>query len=113
MLQRKYIIYRVSDHEDEQGRKKNGVFYTDVRLSRLIFDYLALDPKKLILDPCCGVGSFLYSAIEYGCCNVYGADIDVKAVRMCKTLTGLKSTVKKMDTLFEDSKQDYKWQTFH
>ena len=25
MLQRKYIIYRVSDHEDEQGRKKNGV----------------------------------------------------------------------------------------
>ena len=85
-------------------RKKNGVFYTDVRLSRLIFDYLALDPKKLILDPCCGVGSFLYSAIEYGCCNVYGADIDVKAVRMCKTLTGLKSTVKKMDTLFEDNK---------
>ena len=89
---------------DSEYRKKNGIFYTDVRLSGLILDYLAVDSKSLILDPCCGVGSFLYSAVERGCCNVYGADIDIKAVQMCRRLTGLKSTVKKIDTLFEESK---------
>ena len=89
---------------DETYKKNNGIFYTDVKLSRLILDYLNIDKNSSIFDPCCGAGSFLYVALEYGYQNIYGADLDGNAVKLCRILTGLSSTIKKLDTIGNDSK---------
>lgn len=83
---------------DDDYKKKNGIFYTDVQLAIEIVEELKIKPNSIVLDPCCGLGSFLYAAISNGCENVYGADIVDGAVKMCKSLTNLK-TVKKCDTL--------------
>lgn len=99
----KSIIFE--DSLDDEYKKRNGIFYTDVQLSRLIINYLNIDIDKLIFDPCCGTGSFLYAALEQGCRKVYGADLDANAVKVCKNLTGLKTTVKKFDTIGKNSKE--------
>ena len=99
-------LFRSNDFEnslDEDYKKKNGIFYTDVQLAIEIVDYLDIDSKSIIIDPCCGAGSFLYAAMSSGCENVYGADLVDKAVKMCKSLTDL-STIKKCDTLGKKGK---------
>ncbi len=88
---------------DAEYKKNNGIFYTDVQLAIAIVKELGINPSNVVLDPCCGLGSFLYAAISNGCENVYGADIVDKAVKMCKSLTDLK-TVKKCDTLGKKGK---------
>ena len=83
---------------DTKYKKDNGVFYTHPELSSLILQELLIKDDAIILDPCCGSGSFIYSALSNGCLNVYGADIDGKAINFCKKHLGLK-TLKKIDTL--------------
>lgn len=83
---------------DEQHKKNNGIYYTDVRLSNLILNYLNIDSSKIILDPCCGVGSFLYSALSRGCKNVFGVDSDTKSVKLAKELLP-QSIVKRSDSI--------------
>ncbi|MCM1222031.1 MAG: N-6 DNA methylase [Lachnospiraceae bacterium] len=98
--------FRSSDFENslnEDCRKKNGIFYTDVPLAIEIIKELKISPDSVILDPCCGTGSFLYAAITSGCDNVYGADLIDKAVKLCKSLTSL-STLKTYDTLGKKGK---------
>lgn len=98
--------FRSNDFEsslDDDYKKKNGIFYTDVQLAIEIVKELDINSKSIVLDPCCGVGSFLYAAMSNGCENVYGADLVDKAVNMCKSLTNL-STIKKCDTLGKKGK---------
>ncbi len=98
--------FRSNDFErslDDDYKKKNGIFYTDVQLAIEIIKELDINSKSIVLDPCCGVGSFLYAAMSNGCENVYGADLVDKAVKMCKSLTNL-STIKKCDTLGKKGK---------
>lgn len=98
--------FRSNDFEnslDDDYKKKNGIFYTDVQLAIEIVNLLDIDPKSIVIDPCCGAGSFLYAAMSSGCENVYGADLVDKAVKMCKSLTGLQ-TIKKCDTLGKKGK---------
>ena len=93
--------FRSNDFEnsfDDDYKKKNGIFYTDVQLAIKIVKELEINSQSIILDPCCGAGSFLYAALSNGCENVYGADLIDEAVKMCKNLTNL-STVKKCDTI--------------
>lgn len=88
---------------DNEYKKSHGIFYTDLTLSRLILDYLKIDSSKTIFDPCCGTGSFLYVAIEKNYKYIYGADLVLNAVKLCRKLTGLSSNVKKIDTLGKNS----------
>lgn len=88
---------------DDDYKKKNGIFYTDVQLAIEIVKELDINSKSIILDPCCGAGSFLYAAMSNGCENVYGADLVDEAVKMCKSLTNL-PTIKKCDTLGKKGK---------
>ena len=83
---------------NDNYKKKNRIFYTDVQLSMNIISYLNIDTDSIIIDPCCGAGSFLYAAILNNCKHVYGADLIDKAVSVCKDLTGL-SSIEKYDTL--------------
>lgn len=99
--------FRSSDFEnslDDDYKKKNGIFYTDVQLAIGIVKELQICPNSVVLDPCCGAGSFLYAATASGCTNVYGADLVDKAVKMCKSLTSL-STIKKCDTIGKKGKE--------
>ena len=98
--------FRSNDFEnsfDDDYKKKNGIFYTDVQLAIKIVKELEINSQSIILDPCCGAGSFLYAALSNGCENVYGADLIDEAVKMCKNLTNL-STVKKCDTIGKKGK---------
>ncbi len=38
-------------------KKINGVYYTDLLLSKRMLDDLNIDTNSTILDPCCGAGS--------------------------------------------------------
>lgn len=64
-------------------QKDNGIYYTDVNLATKIIDFLNIPNDASILDPCCGVGSFLFSSARMGNQKNYGADFDKKAVRFC------------------------------
>ncbi|MCD7740691.1 MAG: N-6 DNA methylase [Ruminococcus sp.] len=106
ILDRDNYSFRSNDFEnsfDNDYKKKNGIFYTDVQLAIEIVKELKINPQDIVLDPCCGAGSFLYAALSNGCEKVYGAELVDKAVKMCKNLTNL-STVKKCDTLGKKGK---------
>lgn len=83
---------------DTKYKKDNGVFYTHPKLSSLILEDIAIEKEAQVLDPCCGSGSFIYSALNYGVKNVYGADVDGKAINFCKKNLSI-NTLKKLDTL--------------
>lgn len=68
---------------DEEYKKDNGVFYTDLSLSDKIIAELKIPNDAVILDPCCGAGSFIYSASKRGYKNLYGADKDKSAIKFC------------------------------
>jgi len=86
------------DSLDEIYKKENGIFYTDVRLSTKIIQMLNIFPEAIILDPCCGTGSFIAAANNLNFKNLYGADLDKSAVNMCKNFTGI-NNIKVLDTL--------------
>ena len=69
-------------HLSLDSKKNNGVFYTNTSLSHKILRNLSLPREATILDPCCGTGSFLFSAYQQGYKNLYGADIDKKSVEI-------------------------------
>lgn len=79
-------------------KKLYGVFYTDIKLSLAILKFLNLPKQASILDPCCGRGSFIKSAILCGFNKVYGVDIDKAAVDFCND-NYLQSIVIRADTL--------------
>ncbi|MDD3479281.1 MAG: N-6 DNA methylase [Paludibacteraceae bacterium] len=64
-------------------RKANGVYYTDLLLSERMLDDLNIRNDSTILDPCCGAGSFIFSAKKKGINNIYGIDLDKNAVSFC------------------------------
>ncbi len=64
-------------------KKNNGIFYTDLLLSTRMLEDLNIDTNSTILDPCCGAGSFIFSAKNKGINNVYGVDQDKNAVNFC------------------------------
>lgn len=69
-------------------KKNNGIFYTDLFLADKIVKNLKLSKDKVILDPCCGTGSFVMAALSQKYKNVYGADQDNAAIELCKDYTG-------------------------
>lgn len=83
---------------DEEFKKNNGIFYTDLELANAIIDFLQIPKDASIVDPSCGTGSFLHCLDEKGYIDITGFDFDLKTVRKCKSLTGLE-TVYHMDTL--------------
>lgn len=92
---------------DDEYKKQNGIYYTNANLSKLIVDHLNIESSGIILDPCCGVGSFLYSAINSKCKYVYGIDNDAKAVKLAKELLSI-SNIKKYDSIANEAAKTLK-----
>lgn len=83
---------------DSIFKKENGIFYTDVEFAQKIIAFLKIPITATIVDPCCGMGSFLVSAKKMGYSDVYGADIDKKAVSFIKKECNIEN-VKIINTL--------------
>lgn len=85
-LEKKIFFYE--EQLEESLRKNKGIFYTDIHMVSLMYDnikeYVNLNSK--ILDPCCGVGSFLLGGLDKGYKNIYGLDIDSNAVKIGKDI---------------------------
>ncbi len=102
-FQQKSVDFETSLDKDQ--KKNQGIYYTDVNLAFKIIEFLKLDKKKSFYDPNCGSGSFVYAAQEYGFKKIYGADINRKAITLCRKLTDLKANqVKCLDTIGLTSK---------
>lgn len=89
---------------EKEYKKSKGIYYTDVRLSYKIIEFLKLDPTKSFYKPNCGSGSFIYAAKYYGFEKLYGADIDKTMTSICRKMTGLKANqIKTLDTIGNSS----------
>lgn len=88
---------------DTSYKKGKGIYYTDIELSSKMIEFLKIPSNAYILDPCCGTGSFIVAADNLGYKNVYGVDIDVNAVTLCKNKSNL-SNITVLDTLSNNGK---------
>ena len=100
-VSRNEFIELSSKHEnslENDYKKDNGIFYTDLSLAYSMIDFLKIPKKAKIIDPCCGTGSFLYSLKSRGYRNLFGCDFDESTVDICKKITKMRN-VKCIDTL--------------
>ena len=74
-------VYEIS--LDENYKKNNGIFYTDLALAEKMILDLKIPQGASVLDPCCGTGVFLYAAQKHGCTNIIGSDKDSNAIDFC------------------------------
>ena len=99
-----YRSIEYEDSLDEIFKKENGIFYTDVKLATKMVKSLNIPPQATILDPFCGAGSFIAASKNLNYENIYGADLDKSAVKICKKLTGI-NNIKTLDTLSLSGKE--------
>lgn len=76
-------------------KSKKGQFFTPRYVAEACIRILRPSPKELIVDPACGSGGFLIQCLRYRAAgdnpvgnfeNLWGFDIDLKAVRIAKSL---------------------------
>lgn len=73
-------------------RKKNGIYYTSYELADSILNEITLDKNAVVLDPCCGMGSFLISALRRGYSNIYGVEKDKETTNNLLKLLNTKNS---------------------
>lgn len=72
------------DSLDNEYKKQFGIYYTDANLAKMLLSLLSIPEKSTIIDPNCGMGSFLYAAQQLGYSELYGADIDRGVIKKCR-----------------------------
>lgn len=101
-------IFNYENQIDENKKKKNGIFYTDAEMVSLMYDNIKeyINIKSNILDPCCGLGSFIRGALNEGYKNIYGLDNDKDAIKECEKIF-IKNTIhiNTYDTLSNSGKK--------
>ena len=105
ILEQEFII-KSTLHEselDNKYKKDNGIFYTDLELANAIVDFLKIPKSAKIIDPCCGMGSFLFSLKKHGYKYLYGCDFDELTVTQCKKATNMRN-ISCIDTLGNEGK---------
>jgi 16S rRNA G966 N2-methylase RsmD len=76
---------------DTKFKKENGIFYTPISLVDLIFNEIQPEQDSVLLDPCCGMGSFIIGALKRGMSKVYGVDIDSNTIDYVTSKLGIKN----------------------
>jgi len=64
-------------------RQKLGQFFTPKQIVDFMYDLVDFRPTWKVIDPACGEGVFILSALERVCATVCGIDIDKKAIEDC------------------------------
>ncbi len=106
MKSNKYSL-RSEEYEkslESDYKKDNGIFYTDIELAKKIIQFLNIPKNSTIMDPCCGMGSFLISAKYLGYTSIYGADIDKNAITITKKEYGI-DNVKVINTITNNAQE--------
>ncbi|MEY8354934.1 N-6 DNA methylase [Lachnospiraceae bacterium 54-53] len=80
---------------DEATRKRIGQYFTKKEIASLMVDVADMPINAVSIDPMCGTGNMLSALIEkgYDTENIYGIDIDSKAVDICNLRNGLKNII--------------------
>jgi len=74
-------------------KKELGQFFTPKQIVDFMYDLVGFCPTWKVIDPACGEGVFLLSALQRGCATVCGIDIDKKAIEDCRSnLLGLEGS---------------------
>lgn len=86
-----YEFLNISQDKHEKSlntnfKKNNGIYYTSYELVDLIIDDLKIPKSAIIIDPCCGMGSFLIGSLKKGLKNVYGVDNDQNTVEYLNSI---------------------------
>lgn len=100
LMDKEYIV-ESNSHEgnlDSKYKKSNGIFYTDLELSNAIVEFLKIPKNASIIDPCCGMGSFLFALKKNGYKHLFGCDFDEQTVNKCKKALNMRN-IKCIDTL--------------
>ena len=74
-----------------EERKKLGQFFTHRLLIDLIVREIPITNKSSLIDPTCGAGAFLAfikEELDIETTNIYGMDIDLEAINLCKKNLG-------------------------
>ena len=88
---------------EDDYKKSNGIYYTDMKLANTIVQFLNIPIGSTIIDPSCGSGSFIRAFQNVGLTDIVGCDFDAKTVEKCKELTGIEQ-VYQIDTLGNEGK---------
>ncbi len=65
-------------------KQKLGQFFTPKQIVDFMYDLVGFCPTWKVIDPACGEGVFLLSALQRGCATVCGIDIDQRAIEDCR-----------------------------
>ncbi len=92
-------------------RKAQGAYYTPSHVAKQVVDDAIADScgrrHIKVLDPSCGTGNFLMQLPDYiGIDNVYGTDIDYKAVCIARTNMAMKYRVKDINILYKQIRHE-------
>ncbi|MBU2576765.1 MAG: N-6 DNA methylase [Nanoarchaeota archaeon] len=92
-LKKDFFSYTFEKNNSVETRHEKGQYFTHKELVKMILDQVPITSESKILDPTCGAGAFLMEALKKGdITNIYGVDIDKKALESCKMNLGSKST---------------------
>ena len=72
---------------DEGGKLRAGSYYTPTQYVRDSLRWAGIKPNETLLDPCCGTGKYLVTALRHFALrpeHCYGFDIDPLAVRLAR-----------------------------
>jgi len=84
-LKKDFFSYTFEKNTPVEVRHENGQYFTHKELVNLIIKKIPITQESKVLDPTCGAGAFLIEAIKKTDAeNVYGVDIDGKALDLCK-----------------------------
>lgn len=70
----------------KEDREKFGQFFTHKEIVDFILNNIPINENTKVIDPTCGAGAFLIELLNRGVDinNIYGVDIDFKALELCK-----------------------------
>ncbi|BBI90483.1 helicase [Tenacibaculum phage PTm1] len=82
------------DYTEAKKQVENGQFFTPATTAQDVVDTLMVQPSDLVADLTCGHGSFFNYLPTQS--NIYGSDLDNKAVRVARFLYP-KANIKNQD----------------
>jgi len=103
LLKKDFFSYTFEKNTSVEIRHENGQYFTHKELVKMIIDRVKITRDSKVLDPTCGAGAFLIEALhKTSINNIYGVDIDEKALTLCEQNLISKSNIKSNNLFLGD-----------